>query len=200
MTTEDFDHDVGGKEFPASSEFVVKKKPPSARCSIVASAFHAATSGAVRRQLKGKSALALIVLVPGPSWIRPVRDLFVSRFGNQWQAVETEALKTPQQKSDRNGEVAADLARGRPVIGVAVDRNALPTALTMAADLIIRINAPNGATITRAIRMFIPASSRQRALTRTSPSASNSTISSRPFAPTPCPPKSSDGSAGRLPP
>jgi hypothetical protein len=154
VTTEDFDHDVRGLEFPEALEFVVKKKRPSARCSIVASAFHAATSAAVRRQLKGKSALALIVLVPGPSWIRPVRDLFVSRFGNQWQAVETEALKTPQQKSDRNGEVAADLARGRPVIGVAVDRNALPTALTMAADLIIRINAPNGATITRAIRMF----------------------------------------------
>src|SRR3984893_16835059 len=35
----------------------------------------------------GLSSPALVVLVPGPSWIRPVRDLFVSYFGEQWQAV-----------------------------------------------------------------------------------------------------------------
>jgi hypothetical protein len=72
---------------PTSCAPVVRKAPPSARCSIVATAFRAATSGAIRRQLEGKSALALVVLVPGPSWIRPVRDLFVSYFGEQWQAV-----------------------------------------------------------------------------------------------------------------
>ncbi|WGD51459.1 AAA family ATPase [Bradyrhizobium sp. CB1650] len=63
-------------------------------------------------------------------------------------------MKTPQQKSDCNIEVAADLSRDRPVIGVAVDRDALPSALTTAADLTIRIGAPTGATIGRAIRMF----------------------------------------------
>ena len=130
------------------------KALPSARCSIVAAAFHAATNGAIRRQLKNKTALALVVLVPGPSWIEPVRALFVARFGKQWQAIATEALKTLQQKSERNSEVAADLARGRPVIGVAVERDALPTALTTAADLTIRINTPGDTTIGRAIRMF----------------------------------------------
>lgn len=146
--------DVAGMESPVSCAPVVKKERPSARCAIVAASFHTATSGAVRRQLKCKSALALVVLVPGPSWIQPVRQLFVARLGDQWQAIATEAMKTPQQKSDRSGEVAADLARGRPVIGVAVDRDALPTALTTAADLTIRINTPGATTIGRAIRMF----------------------------------------------
>jgi cell division protease FtsH len=146
--------DVVGMESPVSWAPVARKERPSARCAIVASAFHATTSAAIRRQLKGKSALALVVLVPGPSWIQPVRKLFVSHFGEQWQAIATEALKTPQQKSDRNSEVAADLASGRPVIGVAVERDALPTALTTAANLTIRISAPTGATIGRAIRMF----------------------------------------------
>jgi cell division protease FtsH len=146
--------DVVGMESPVSWASVVKKERPSARCAIIGTAFHAATSGAIRRQLKGNSALALVVLVPGPSWIQPVRNLFVQRFGKQWQAIATEALRTPQQKSERNSEVAADLARGRPVIGVAVERDALPAALTTAADLTIRINTPGGVTIGRAIRMF----------------------------------------------
>jgi cell division protease FtsH len=146
--------DAHDSDPPVSWAPVVTKTRPSARCAIVATAFRAATSGAIRRQLKGRSAPALVVLVPGPSWIQPVRKLFVSYFGEQWQAVATEALRTPQQKAERNGEVAADLARGRPVIGVAVERDALPTALTTAADLTIRINAPTGATIGRAIRMF----------------------------------------------
>jgi len=146
--------DVVGTEPPVSWAPVVKKERPSARCAIIGTAFHAATSGAIRRQLKGKSALAVVVLVPGPSWIQPVRKLFVAQFGDHWQAVATESLKTPQQKSDRNVDVAADLASGRPVIGVAVERDALPSVLTTAADLTIRINAPTGATIGRAIRMF----------------------------------------------
>jgi len=57
--------DVAGMESPVSRAPVVKKECPSARCAIVAAAFHAATSGAVRRKLKCKSALALVVLVPG---------------------------------------------------------------------------------------------------------------------------------------
>lgn len=141
-------------EAPPQARPAANKTLPSACCAIVAAAFRQATSGVVRRQLKGRTALALAVLVPGPSWIRPVRDLFVSRFGEQWQAVAVEALKTPQQKSDLNSEIAADLARGRPVIGVAVDHDALPGSLTTAADLTIRINAPTAATIGRAIRMF----------------------------------------------
>ena len=138
----------------ASRAPAVKKDRPSADHVIVAAAFDAATSGAARRQFKNNTALAVVVLVPGPSWIQPVRNLFVSRFGERWLAISTDDLKTPQQRSNRNAEVAADLARGRPVIGFAIERDALPAALTTAADLTIRINAPTGAIIGRAIRMF----------------------------------------------
>jgi hypothetical protein len=40
------------------------------------------------------------------------------------------------------------------VIGVAVDRDALPTALTTAVDLTIRIHTQRGVTMGRAVRMF----------------------------------------------
>jgi cell division protease FtsH len=130
------------------------KTSPSARCSLVAAAFSEATSGVVRRRLKDKAALALVVLVPGPSWIEPVRALFVARFGKQWCALETDTLKTPQLKAERNKDVANYLTRGYSVVGVAVECEALPTALTIAADLTIRINPPGSSTIRRAVRMF----------------------------------------------
>ncbi|WP_074118753.1 AAA family ATPase [Bradyrhizobium sp. AS23.2] len=76
------------------------------------------------------------------------------KFGDRWQVIAPETLKTQQQKADRNSEVAADLARGLPVIGITVDGGALPSVLTAAADLTIRINTPRGTTIGRAIRMF----------------------------------------------
>lgn len=132
-----------------------KRARPSARCSIVAAAFRAATNGATRRRLKGKSPLALVVLVPGPSWIEPVRALFLKRFGERWQtALETDAKTTPTHKAERNTDVATYLTRGLPVIGVAVERYALPSALIAAADLTIRIDTPHNVSIGHAIRMF----------------------------------------------
>jgi cell division protease FtsH len=131
-----------------------KKVPPTARCSIVAAVFRDATSGAVRRQLKDKAALALVVLVPGRSWIAPVMTQFVTRFGEHWYALEGDTPKRTQQKDDRNRDVADYLSRGVPVVGFAVERDALPTALTSAADFTIHINAPRSSTIERAIRMF----------------------------------------------
>lgn len=153
-SAQDAADDAARSKSPASPLPVARRERPSARCSILATAFRVATSGAVQRQLKGKSALAVVVLVPGSSWVTPVREFFVARFGKRWQAIATETLKTPQQRSDRNCQVAADLAGGLPVIGVAVSQNELPSVLTTAADLTICINTPGGATIRRAIRMF----------------------------------------------
>jgi cell division protease FtsH len=146
--------DVDSDDPESSCKPAMKKASISARCAIVAVAFREATSGAVRRQLKKKAALALVVLVPGPSWIEPVKTRFVARFGEHWHALETDIPKTPQQKAGRNKDVANYLTRGYPVVGFAVERDALPTALTTAADLTIRINTPRSSTIRRAIRMF----------------------------------------------
>ncbi|WP_245332115.1 hypothetical protein [Bradyrhizobium sp. NAS80.1] len=145
-----FDCNTPSSQCTLSSKRVV----PSARRAIVAAAFGAATNGAVRRQIKGKSALAVVVIVPGPSWVRPVCDWFVERFGDRWQTITSESVKMPHQKSEQNSEVASYLAHGSPVVGFAVERDALPASLTAAADLTIRIRSPGGATIGRAIRMF----------------------------------------------
>lgn len=148
-------HDVDSNDPQSGCKPATKKPSVSARCAIVAAAFRDATNGATRRQLKGKSPLALIVLVPGPSWIEPVRTLFLRRFDAKWQTVpETDTKTTPKRKSEQNTEVAAYLTRGLPVIGVAVDCDALPSALIAAADLTIRVDTPRGVTIGRAIRMF----------------------------------------------
>ena len=141
-------------ETAPSCKPAAKKESPSARCSIAAAALYGATNGAVRRLLKSKTTLALVILVPGQSWIDPVRSLFLARFGRHWQAIETGDKKMQQQNAERNNDVASYLTHGQPVIGVAVDCDALPTALTTAADLTIRMNTPTGSTIGRAIRMF----------------------------------------------
>lgn len=141
-------------EQPVPCPPVASKERPSAQRSIVASAFLAATSAPVRRRLRDGFALALVVLVPGPSWIQPVRRLFVSCYGDHWQPVAFESPKTPEQKSERNNEIAAALARNHSVFGVAMDPGTLPSALTVAADMTLRIRTPTGATISRAIRIF----------------------------------------------
>ena len=149
------DLDVARLDNPSSScEIASKRVSVPAPCAIVAAAFREATSGIVRRQLKSKGAFALIVLVPGPSWIEPFEALFVRRFGETWYAPTSEPLRTPQQRAERNNDVATHLSRGYPVIGIAVEHDALPTALTSAADLTIRISTPRRSTIRRAIRMF----------------------------------------------
>lgn len=146
--------DVGSNSSRPSCQMATKRAHIPAPCAIVAAAFRAAISGTAQRQLKNKSAFALVVLVPGPSWIEPVETLFVARFGTHWHALETEPPKTSRQKTDRNKDIANHLTLGHPVVGVAVDRETLPSALVTTADLTIRIDTPRSASIRRAIRMF----------------------------------------------
>jgi cell division protease FtsH len=132
-----------------------KKSKVTARCAIVASAFHRATDAHVRALLKSCRPLALIILVPGSDWIEPVLTLFVSRYGAAWQPVQnTAGAVSDLLKAERNAQVAIDISRGLPVIGVATHTDDLPSALAHAADLTIRIDAPDGACIGRAIRIF----------------------------------------------
>jgi cell division protease FtsH len=104
--------DVASDHHESTCKPATKKASIPARCAIAAVAFGEATTGAVRRQLKNKAALALVVLVPGPSWIEPVKTLFVARFGERWHALGTDAPKTAQQKAERNKDVAHYLTRG----------------------------------------------------------------------------------------
>jgi cell division protease FtsH len=142
-------------EAPPEKPAAKKKSRPSARCALVASAFRQATTGAVRKQLKLPGRVAVALLVPGAEWIEPIRTMFISRFGARWETIATDAWNdTPAHKAARNIEVAMHLARGRAVIGFAVHLDALPSTLVRAGDLTIRIKAPDGAVIARAIRLF----------------------------------------------
>jgi hypothetical protein len=127
------------------------KVPTSARYAIAASAFHYATTGTARRQLKTAACLAVVILVPGLSWIEPVRSFFLRRFGTHWQTIDP-ATKS-WEKAERNSEIGKYLASGVPIVGVAVARDALPSTLITAADLVVQLNHPNGRAVGRAIRM-----------------------------------------------
>lgn len=127
------------------------KVPASARYAIAAAAFHQATTGATRQKLKTAACLAVIILVPGSSWIEPVRSFFFRRFGTHWQTID---LSTKSwEKAERNSDIGKYLASGVPIVGVAVARDALPPTLITAADLAIQLNQPNGGAIGRAIRL-----------------------------------------------
>jgi hypothetical protein len=61
---------------------------------------------------------------------------------------------TPAHKAALSVEVAVHLARGRPVVGVAAHRDALPSVLRRAADVTLTMGTLDGATLGRAIQMF----------------------------------------------
>lgn len=127
------------------------KVPASARYAIVAAAFHQATTGVARLKLKTSASLALVILVPGPSWIEPVRSFFLRRFGTHWQTVD---LSTKSwEKAERNSDIGKYLASGVPIVGVAAARDALPPTLITAADFVIQLNHPNGRAVGKAIRL-----------------------------------------------
>jgi hypothetical protein len=131
-----------------------KKAGPSARSAIVSAACYGAIAGPTRRRLKTTRGIALVILVPGPSWIAPVKASFLDRYGKVWEVFEPETSKSPGQRADRNTQVANHLSCGQSVVGIAVDSNSLPTGLSVACDLTVRLNAPRARTIARAIRMF----------------------------------------------
>jgi cell division protease FtsH len=141
---------------PSDAQLVtLKKEYPSARSAIVSAAFDKAISGKVRRRLKAKGSIAVIFLVPEAGWIEPVQKIFGSRFGPHWQTVAVDSSNnSAAHKSARNAEVATHLARGRNVVGIAAQKDALPSAILRAADLTIKMDAIDGKTVGRAIRLF----------------------------------------------
>lgn len=127
--------------------------PVPANHAIVAAAFYRATTGAIRRQLKGDACLALIILVPRASWIEPVKSFFLRRFGTHWHVLDIRT--TLSEKRESNSYVAKCLTNGLPVVGVAADRDAFPSTLIAAADLVVGLNELDGAAFRVAVRMAV---------------------------------------------
>jgi cell division protease FtsH len=134
---------------------VPMKANVTAPCALVAAAFRRATDATVRRQLKRRAVLAIVILVPATDWIEPVMTLFIARFGAAWHPVENNTgFVTDLLRAERNAQVAINISRGQATVGIATQADALPATLTRAADLTIRIAAPDGVTIGSAIRIF----------------------------------------------
>jgi hypothetical protein len=128
--------------------------PEAAVPTIVRAAFEAAVSEDVRTLLTNGKSLAVVVVVPTPAWVAPVEAYVKSAFGSRWCMKTREGLDRKQNASTGSGEVARELSVGCCVMGIAADAALLPAALTAAADVTIRVAAPDGAVLRRAITRF----------------------------------------------
>lgn len=127
---------------------------PAAVSAIVGAAVDAAIPKDTRRKLEQGQALAAIVLVPSPEWVAPVAHYFTSVFGNRWVVQQRDGSNRRHDASHGSAEVSHDLSRGRCVVGIAADPDMLPGSLVGAADITIRISAPNAPVMATAIRRF----------------------------------------------
>jgi hypothetical protein len=95
------------------------------------------------------------VLVPTPHWVEPVASYFETTFGEHWSmTVRDGSNRSQHQAAVGSDDVATSLSNGRCVVGIAADRKILPQALTIGADLTIRLKAPRGDVVSDAIRRF----------------------------------------------
>jgi hypothetical protein len=122
--------------------------------AIVGAAVDAAVPKGLRRRLRHDRALAVIVVVPTQAWIVPVAAYARSAFGDRWCMHTREGSDRRRNASVGSEDVARDLSRGMCVMGIAADAGLLPAALTTAADVTIRVDAPDGAVLRRAITRF----------------------------------------------
>jgi cell division protease FtsH len=128
--------------------------PEAAVPAIVRAAFEAAVSEDVRTLLTNGKSLAVVVVVPTPAWVAPAEEYVRSAFGSRWCMHKREGLDRKLNASTGSGEVARELSGGCCVMGIAADAGLLPSALTAAADVTIRVAAPDGAVLRRAITRF----------------------------------------------
>ncbi|MBR0780751.1 AAA family ATPase [Bradyrhizobium iriomotense] len=127
---------------------------PAAVSAIVGAAFDAAVPKEIRRKLEHGQALAAIVLVPSPEWVGPVTHYFTSIFGNRWVVQQRDGSNRRHDASYGSADVSHDLSRGRCVVGIAADEDLLPSSLVGAADIKIRLSAPDAPVMATAIKRF----------------------------------------------
>ena len=127
--------------------------PEAIQC-VVAAAFEAATSAAMRRRLHHGQALAVVVLVPSPFWVPPTSGHFVETFGERWRLIGPLSVVVERRPSNAEMVVAAELSSGKSVIGVSADASALPRSLVLSADMTIRMDPPSARVLSAAIRRF----------------------------------------------
>jgi cell division protease FtsH len=127
----------------------------SAKTALVTAAFDACTTPQVRRRLLSERGLAVVVTVPNASWVKPISGHLSQRIDGEHYPRDGSQRHKGQSSTD-NEDVASALAQGRSVIGVSqAPERFLPSILVNSADIQIRIESPNSATITKAMRLCL---------------------------------------------
>lgn len=122
--------------------------------ALLGAAFDAAMPSRVRRRLRHGQALVMVLQVPTAGWISPAKKYFAATFGDRWNVHERDGADRRRNSSVGSEEVASELMRGLCVLGISFDVGLLPTALTSAADLVVRIGPPDGVVLRTAIARF----------------------------------------------
>lgn len=151
---EDPEIDADGDGDEASPPKPAKRGRHSAMTALLGAAFEASVSKEVHRKLEHNQALAVIVVVPSPAWVGPMKDYFRANFGGRWLMMARDGKARTQNSDVGSDEVSRDLARGLCVAGVSADATLLPRALLSAVDITIRVGVPTPAVLATAIARF----------------------------------------------
>ncbi|MEY9403647.1 cell division protease FtsH [Bradyrhizobium japonicum] len=131
-----------------------KRGRQSAMTAVLGAALEASLSKEVYRKLERNQALAVIVKVPSPAWVGPMKDYFRSAFGGRWLLIARDGKSRTQNSDVGSDEVSRDLARGLCVAGISADAKLLPRALLSTVDITIRVEVPTPAVLATAIARF----------------------------------------------
>ncbi|MFK4395563.1 AAA family ATPase [Bradyrhizobium elkanii] len=151
MTDTEHDDDLpqSGEPFDAGRW---STRPDAARC-LADAAIEAVLTPAVRTRLTGNEAIAIVMRVPGASWVAPIEGA-VRRLNDRAITVARDGSNRTLHKPDSgNSEVARQLAKGALVVGIAPLTSILPRSLTAAADLTVEIGS-DAAVLCAAIARF----------------------------------------------
>ncbi|MHC2275346.1 hypothetical protein ACVME8_001957 [Bradyrhizobium diazoefficiens] len=154
----------GDDERPIEDSFVLDREEeeyppgsdrPEATTALVGATFEAATTPDQRRRLRHNLAMCAIVHVPSTAWVTPVSLYFRCAFGERWLQQTRHGPGAGERAfSTSSASVALALSAGQSVVGIAADLGLLPRSMLGAADLRIRLAAPNGAVLRTAVARF----------------------------------------------
>ena len=146
---------VGGNAAVGSAK---KRKADAAeydaRAALVSASLEAVTTPAIRRRLSGKTAIAVVIGVPSPAWVKPVEQFLDATATVPWLIFARDGSDKYRHKSSFGNDLVSEkLSAGQRVAGIAANPEMiLPTALIAAADLTITIEQPSGAVVLDTMR------------------------------------------------
>lgn len=135
-------------------ENLAPRERPDPACCVVDAVLEAALTDDMRARLSGPEALAVIIRVPAAAWVAAV-ETAIERLNPRARVYARDGSNRAGHKAEvGNGEVAANLAKGRTVVGIAPSVATLPRVLAAGADITIDLRI-DGEILDRAIARFV---------------------------------------------